>query len=339
MATKYLDSNGLLYLWGKIKSAFVGNVSYNSTTKNLVLTKNGTDSNIVTLITQEDIPEGSLPSTTTPKMDGTATVGSETTFARGDHIHPSDTSRVPTTRTVNGHALSSNVTVTASDIGVESGAQVNVLEGVQMDGTDLTITDKKVNIPTYQYATTSHTGTIGLVPTSNVVSGSTATQFFTSRWGWQELKMAQSTKGNYAVTVGLKYLSSAMGTDYITSADINVASTTTQGLMPASDKAKLDSITMTDGIIDPSVLPSFVDDVIEAYPRSGQTELSQDWLSETSGGSALTPEAGKIYILMADSTSYATNTQFRWSGSAYVKMLDGGVTAITNAEIDVIVAS
>lgn len=32
---------------------------------------------------------------------------------------------VPNTRTVNGHALSSNVTVTASDIGVASGAEVN----------------------------------------------------------------------------------------------------------------------------------------------------------------------------------------------------------------------
>ena len=44
-------------------------------------------------ITSADIPEGSAPTTTTPKMDGTAAVGSETKFARGDHVHPSDTSR------------------------------------------------------------------------------------------------------------------------------------------------------------------------------------------------------------------------------------------------------
>ena len=30
---------------------------------------------------------------TTPKMDGTASAGSETTYAKGDHIHPSDTSK------------------------------------------------------------------------------------------------------------------------------------------------------------------------------------------------------------------------------------------------------
>lgn len=44
-------------------------------------------------ITSEDIPEGAAPSTTTPKMDGTAAVGTETKFARGDHRHPTDTSR------------------------------------------------------------------------------------------------------------------------------------------------------------------------------------------------------------------------------------------------------
>ena len=57
------------------------------------------------------------PSSTSPKMDGTAAVGTETAYARGDHVHPTDTSRVPTSRTVNGHALSSNVTVTNLDLG------------------------------------------------------------------------------------------------------------------------------------------------------------------------------------------------------------------------------
>jgi hypothetical protein len=71
-------------------------------------------------------------------------------------------------------------------------------------------------------------------------------------------------------------------------------------------------------IIDPQYLPSYVDDVIEVYPLSGQTELSAGWLSDTAQGSAISPESGKIYILMDDSTTYPTNTQLRWSGSAYV---------------------
>jgi hypothetical protein len=34
------------------------------------------------------------PSSTTPSMDGTAAVGTGTTYARADHVHPSDTSRL-----------------------------------------------------------------------------------------------------------------------------------------------------------------------------------------------------------------------------------------------------
>lgn len=44
-------------------------------------------------ITSSDIPEGPAASTTTPKMNGTASVGTETAFARGDHVHPSDTTK------------------------------------------------------------------------------------------------------------------------------------------------------------------------------------------------------------------------------------------------------
>ena len=47
-----------------------------------------------------------------PLMDGTATPRTSTNFARESHVHPTDTSLVPKTATVNGHALSGNVTVT-----------------------------------------------------------------------------------------------------------------------------------------------------------------------------------------------------------------------------------
>jgi hypothetical protein len=45
-------------------------------------------------------PAVPAPSSTTPLMDGTAAVGTGTTYARADHVHPSDTTRVPTTRQV-----------------------------------------------------------------------------------------------------------------------------------------------------------------------------------------------------------------------------------------------
>lgn len=63
-------------------------------------------------------PPGGTPYATNPTMDGVASPGAVTEYSRGDHVHPSDTSRVSTSTTVNGHALSSNVTVTKGDVGL-----------------------------------------------------------------------------------------------------------------------------------------------------------------------------------------------------------------------------
>ena len=60
-----------------------------------------------------------LPSGTTPLMDGTATPGTETAYARGDHRHPENTNKVDKTTKVNGYALSADVTLTAGDIGYD----------------------------------------------------------------------------------------------------------------------------------------------------------------------------------------------------------------------------
>ena len=77
--------------------------------------------------------------------------------------------------------------------------------------------------------------------------------------------------------------------------------------------------------------------VVEAYPISGATELSASWLSKTSGGTALTPASDTIYILVADSTTYTVNQQFRWNGSSYITLADS-TTAIETTFIDSLIA-
>ena len=47
------------------------------------------------------VGSGAQPSTVAPAMDGVATVGVGTTFARSDHVHPSDTSKYSTTNPSN----------------------------------------------------------------------------------------------------------------------------------------------------------------------------------------------------------------------------------------------
>lgn len=73
-----LDENGVLYLWNKVKSFVTSKLP----------TKTSQLTNDSGFITSSDIPEGAAASTTVPKMNGTASVGTEMAFARGDHVHP-----------------------------------------------------------------------------------------------------------------------------------------------------------------------------------------------------------------------------------------------------------
>lgn len=92
----YFDGTNLIPVETKVAKDLVDNAPYVPTTRKI---NNKVLSSDITL-TASDV--GALPSstsipiatTTTPKMNGTAAVGSETKWAKGDHVHPSDTSKV-----------------------------------------------------------------------------------------------------------------------------------------------------------------------------------------------------------------------------------------------------
>ena len=94
MAKKYLDYDGLLYFWQKLKTAFstkaegVKTITRSGTT----FTVTRADDTTFTFTQQDNTV---AKTTTTPKMNGTAAIGSETKYAAGDHVHPTDTSRAP----------------------------------------------------------------------------------------------------------------------------------------------------------------------------------------------------------------------------------------------------
>lgn len=181
---KYLDSNGLLYFWSKIVAKFVAkeagkglstndytttekeklagiaagaevnvNADWNASSgdaqilnKPTIPSKTSDLTNDSGFITSGDIPEGAAASTTLPKMAGVATVGTEMAFARGDHIHPSDTTKVDK---VSGKGLSTNDYTTEEKnklSGVATGAQVNVIETIQVNGQAQVPSGKNVNI-------------------------------------------------------------------------------------------------------------------------------------------------------------------------------------------------
>lgn len=102
----FLSSGGLSYLWSKIVDR-IGESEASITAK--IPKKVSQLENDSKYITLSDVPEGVSASTTVPKADsGSGSTGIEGTYARGDHVHPTDATRLAT----NGNA--SNVTVTFS---------------------------------------------------------------------------------------------------------------------------------------------------------------------------------------------------------------------------------
>lgn len=97
-----------------------------------------------------------------------------------------------------------------------------------------------------------------------------------------------------------------------TAADIGALAASTKGA--AGGVAELDA----SGKVPTAQLPSYVDDVVDAYVVSGATALTAGWLSKSSSGTALTPESDKIYVVLSSGANQ--NKIYRWSGSAYAEI-------------------
>ena len=101
------------------------NTTYSSMSQTEAETGTATTSRLITAARLKGAilyhaPSGS---NTTPAMDGTAAVGTETTWAHGDHVHPTDTTRAAVATTVtnvawdtNNNKLTQTINGTTSDI-------------------------------------------------------------------------------------------------------------------------------------------------------------------------------------------------------------------------------
>lgn len=85
--------------------------------------KNGTALTVSNKAVDISVPTAS---STSPKMDGTAAVGTESTFARGDHVHPTDTSRASSSHT-HGNITNAGALQT-TDISIASGDKLVVTD-------------------------------------------------------------------------------------------------------------------------------------------------------------------------------------------------------------------
>lgn len=152
-------------------------------------------------------------------------------------------------------------------------------------------------------------GTAKIITLGHVFSGATAGQYgdTTHTVSLTIDKAGHITAAEIVEIVGAQYIA---GLTSDAQAQLNAK-------IPASEKGKPNGVATlgADGLVPSGQLPSYVDDVVEAY-IVGETPLAADWLSMTTGGEALTPEIGKIYVVMTEGAYQ--NKQYRWGGTVYV---------------------
>ena len=284
---KFIGENRLTYLWSKIKAWVQGYASITSVSGKDTITMGNSSIDVY------DWAQASTkPSYTQDE------VGDGDAYKRFSASEQTKLSGIAAGAEVNQNAWA-KVKVTSSagtSVSVDADAKADTLELVA--GSNITLTPDATN------------DKITIAAADQSIEAATATP---------------EMDGTAAVGSSVKYARE----DHVHPSDTSRIPITQKGI--ANGVCPLDA----NARIDAQYLPSFVDDVIEAYIREGQTALSSTWLaSGSASGVTIVPETGKIYVIMNGTDSYPTNSQYRWAGSAYVKLNDGGMSEMSEAEMD-----
>ena len=185
-------------------------------------------------ITDDDIPEGAAASTTDPLMDGEVAVGTSNAFARGDHRHPSDTSKqdvITSTNKLSADLIADGTTnkaYTATEknklAGIATGAEVNVVKSVNTtagtSGINLSNTNGTLDV-------TISAGSVANGNTNFVTGGSVYTAINNAVGSVYKYK---GTKATYSV---LPTSGNVTGDVWNVEADFTIGSGTSAKLYPA----------------------------------------------------------------------------------------------------------
>ena len=195
-------------------------------------------------ITTADIPEGAAASTTTPLMDGTASVGTELAFARGDHRHPTDTSRA-----------------SASDLSALDGRVEDLEEAVGTGGSVDTKITNAINALDSSIAAETNKAIASVTVTNGKITGSTKVTVptnnnqLTNGAGYQtasDVATAIEGKADSATTIAGYGITDAYTKTEVDDAISAGASTAIQGLdssIAATSNQAISAVTITDGKI------------------------------------------------------------------------------------------
>lgn len=198
--------------------------------------------------------------------------------------------------------------ITGRKVQIKVGTSTNATVTADSSGLSVSVADASTSAKgVIEIATDSEasTGTSEVLAVNPKQLATKVTKLTTGPSAGTYTKVTVNTEGQ--VTAGAQLVASDIP-------DISATYVATSRIGAANGVAGLDG----DGKVPTSQLPSYVDDVVDTYIVSGATPLSAGWLSLTDGGSALTPETGKIYVVLTD--GQYKNKTYRWSGSTYVEI-------------------
>lgn len=381
MSSKYLDSNGVLYFWQKIKATFA-KVSHTHTTADVT----GLDSALTNANKVTDV-----------KVNGTSVVTNKSANITVDSSlsttsnNPIKNSTVATKFNSVDSAISGkqdkltfdNAPKIDSTNPVTSGGVFDAIDMIANDSARYTDTKlaKKQDKLTFDSTPTANSSnpvtsggvksaldakqnklTFDSAPTVNSTNPVTSGGIYDVLLGKQDTLVFDTepteNSTNLVKSGGIeRWVNGQIGNakielqNYIGENRDDIL--LKQDKIPNADKLSIDS----SGIIAAENLPSYVDDVIEVYILAdGSVSAGQKgWFYIEREGprfyESLVNEKGKIYVVVGKIADVAVNTgsatdageyqnsQWRWTGSQYVRLNDGsGVSPITNSEIDAIVA-
>ncbi len=325
------------------------------------------DANYITI---DDVPEGVAASTSTPLMaSADGAVGTGLTYARADHQHPSDTSKVDKTTTVNGKALSGNINLSAADVGaVPTTTKVNG----QALSSDVTLDYEDVGAApaahSHDVATNSVAGYMSAADkakldgiaegaTKTIVDSAmseTSSNPVENKVVYAELakKAAADHTHNYAgsatpggpATTALECTgNSATATALQTARKItvgnkeqsfdgtaDVAFTIAEiGAIPASAKGAANGVATLDS--NGQIPSAQLPSYVDDVVEGYY--YNGEFYKEEAHSTKITGEAHKIYV------DLATNISYRFGGTTYVQITSSDMVALTNEEIEELWAS
>lgn len=302
----YLDNDGVLYLWGKIKAKFA------------------------------DKGDVASKSSTTPLANGTAAVGSETAYAAGDHVHPTDTTRAAAAD-LTAHTGDAVAHVTAAERIAwnantdNEGTVTQVSAGIGLDGGDITTTGTVKAKLKSETAHSASSATPSNTADRQYAVGVDADGYLSVNVPWTDDDTTDLTQ----MTGVLGIANGGTGASTIT----GIVKGNGTGAMTAATASDISTL-LGSTAVDRATADANGNDISATYAKKTDIASMYEYKGSVASAAALPAsgqEVGDVYNIESSSAYGAAGANVAWNGTAWDSLGEiFSITAVTNAELDAI---